>query len=271
MGEVPTIAIDLVFIETNSSPLHDEFIVHRLCLLPLLSENINDLKYSRDCECDNYCCMCSSVFELNVTSKSGIKYVFSTDLNQVGKDSFQYNQNNPIHASSLNKNFKNSKIVLAKLNTGQSLKLTCVAKKGIGKIHSKWCPVSLIKIKTEPSLKIDLQILNEIVNLDIKEKISRCFGDFFLFDKLTFKINYSDLYTSGKVFFMESTFTSLIEFFLKEKIDPLKIIIPNPNRETFMIYLESTGALTCKDILRNAIIITKQKLNFLGIYVEKIR
>ena len=70
IGEIPTISIDLVSVEINSSLICDEFLSHRLGLIPLKSGGARKMKLTRECECDDYCPNCSSLFTLNIKAKN---------------------------------------------------------------------------------------------------------------------------------------------------------------------------------------------------------
>ncbi|KAI4376827.1 hypothetical protein MLD38_014542 [Melastoma candidum] len=64
IAEVPTVAIDLVEIEVNSSVLNDESIAHHLGLILLSSDRAMSMCFSRDCDGDGQCEFCSVEFHL---------------------------------------------------------------------------------------------------------------------------------------------------------------------------------------------------------------
>jgi DNA-directed RNA polymerase II subunit RPB3 len=81
-AEVPTIAIDLVEINTNTSVLADEFIAHRLGMIPLNSKNVDELQSKMECEdCTQYCENCSVVLTLHARcTGDDIMKVYARDL-----------------------------------------------------------------------------------------------------------------------------------------------------------------------------------------------
>jgi DNA-directed RNA polymerase II subunit RPB3 len=141
LAEVPTIAIDLVEFESNTSVLIDEFLAHRLGLIPLLSARAKDLKYSRDCSCMQYCQNCSVELTLNVRCmEETTRDVTSRELLS------SHEAVRPVHDATAT----TPGILLVKLRKGQEVKLRCIAKKGVGKEHSKWSPVSTVAFEYDP-------------------------------------------------------------------------------------------------------------------------
>ncbi|KAF8420113.1 DNA-directed RNA polymerase [Tirmania nivea] len=147
IAEVPTVAIDLVEIETNSSVIPDEFLSHRLGLIPLDSSQVDDkLVYYRDCTCDAYCEQCSVTLTLyaKCTGDTNVT-IYARDLAVAeGAACGTPVINDPDGHGS----------IICKLRKGQELKLRCIAKKGIAKEHAKWSPVSAVAFEYDPHNKL---------------------------------------------------------------------------------------------------------------------
>ncbi|KAK6461849.1 45 kDa subunit of RNA polymerase II [Scheffersomyces coipomensis] len=147
MAEVPTLAIDLVEIDINTSVLADEFLSHRLGLIPLNSEGIDKLAYSRDCACDNYCANCSVKLELN--TKCDTDSTMSVYASDLAKFQNGLTLGNPVTRDAAKKG-----PLICKLRKHQEIKLTCIAKKGISKEHVKWSPCAAVGFEYDPYNKL---------------------------------------------------------------------------------------------------------------------
>ena len=53
-------------------------------------------------------------------------------------------------------------IVIAKLRKGQELKVTCTARKGIGKDHAKWSPVATAVFRYQPAITLNKEIIKRM-------------------------------------------------------------------------------------------------------------
>uniref|UniRef100_A0A1I7YTX2 DNA-directed RNA polymerase II subunit RPB3 n=1 Tax=Steinernema glaseri TaxID=37863 RepID=A0A1I7YTX2_9BILA len=154
LAETPTMAIDWVQIEVNTSVLHDEFLAHRMGLIPLTSNNIVDrMQYSRECSCAEFCDQCAVEFTLNVRcDDEATRAVLTKDMIS----------SNPMVVPACGEHFRalgsaidgdgmqNDDILIVKLRKGQEVKMKCFAKKGFGKEHAKWNPCSQVSFNYDP-------------------------------------------------------------------------------------------------------------------------
>jgi len=109
ISEVPTYAIEDVYIYENSSSMDDEILAHRLGLVPIKGKPLLE----------------NEVIKFTL-EKEGPCVVYSSDLKS---------DNGEVA-------FKNIPIV--KLGKGQKIQIECDAVPGIGKIHAKWQPCNAV-------------------------------------------------------------------------------------------------------------------------------
>lgn len=165
MAEVPTLAIDLVEFEDNTTVLQDEFLALRLGLIPLRSELPNGMKgwnYNHECDCDDHCEKCSVTFSLDCSYESLIDGLPSHQQGIAtaitSRNLLSMNDHvQPVHFGNEEEEQKSHDkgIVIVNVGPGQRLKLTAIAKKGIAKEHAKWSPVATVAMKYDPIVKLN--------------------------------------------------------------------------------------------------------------------
>lgn len=146
LAEVPTMCIDLVEIETNTSVVPDEMLAHRMGLIPLVSGTaIDEFRYNRECSCAQFCPQCSVELTLSVKCTTDqTRDIHDTDLIST------HDIVRPLSMPSPANPHPQPPILIAKLRRNQEIKIRCIAKKGIGKEHSKWSPASTVGFEYDP-------------------------------------------------------------------------------------------------------------------------
>ncbi|KAG9044970.1 45 kDa subunit of RNA polymerase II [Tulasnella sp. UAMH 9824] len=169
MADLPTVAIDLVEVESNTTALADEFIAHRLGLIPLISTKCDSLmNYAKDCTCVSHCHNCTVELSLRVTcTLEGETFSVTSRHLEVRKGPWAAEQSDmPPDTNLLDQRDENfghpaperytdaEPILIAKMRKGQELKLRCYAKKRIAKEHAKWSPCSAVGFEYDPHNKL---------------------------------------------------------------------------------------------------------------------
>ena len=130
IAEVPCMAIEEVGIVENSSVLNDEFLAHRIGLIPLkMDPRILEEEPDKVVR-----------LELVAEAKEETITVYSGDLKSDSPDVVPLYDNMPI----------------VKLAPGQRIHLIATARLGTGSQHARWQPVSVAAHKYVPIIRIDV-------------------------------------------------------------------------------------------------------------------
>ena len=132
ISEVPTLAIDLVDMMENTGVLHDEFMAHRVGLLPIDSNDLSEFKSVHECDSEYLCDDCSVYFVCNVTNNT---------THNITVTSADFVSQNPKYQLVFNMH-DGKELTVTKLAPTQTINFTGIATKDIGSEHIKWSPVT---------------------------------------------------------------------------------------------------------------------------------
>ncbi len=221
IDEVPTMAIEDVEFQKNNSILYDEFIAHRLGLMPLKTD-LKSYNLPEKCKCEGKGCnRCQLKMVLRATKSSGV--VYASEIKS--KD------------PAVKPVFPNMPIV--KLLKGQTLELEATAVLGKGKNHMKWSPCHAW-YKYKPIIEITGEVKNPeaIIEVDhnnifeIKDRKLAVNKDRVL--ECDLSLDFSEIDKNVKV---------------------------TASDTDFVFYVESFGQLSCKEIINKALDIFEEQLD----------
>ncbi|KAL4741121.1 DNA-directed RNA polymerase [Aspergillus similis] len=188
MAEVPTLAIEWVYVHNNTSVIQDEVLAQRLGLIPLQGsvEGLNWMQwYNKGSEDEpgsgsDLADYNTVVLRLDVEcTKNPNASRDETDPRKLYKNAHVYAKDIVFHPVGRQEEFftgegairaVNPDILVAKLRPGQKIELEMHCIKGIGADHAKFSPVATATYRLMPVI----QILRPIIGEDAK-KFAKCF------------------------------------------------------------------------------------------------
>ncbi|KAL3872987.1 hypothetical protein ACJMK2_036152 [Sinanodonta woodiana] len=179
LSEVPTMAIEKVFIYNNTSIIQDEVLAHRLGLIPIKADP-RMFEYRQEGEAGLEGRETDTLeFQLKVKCTRNANTKEATDPDELYRDHkvttkhlkwipignqsqiFKEGDIRPVHDD----------ILIAKLRPGQEIDIKIHCVKGIGKDHAKFSPVATASYRLLPEITLTRPIEGELA-----KKLQRCFS-----------------------------------------------------------------------------------------------
>jgi DNA-directed RNA polymerase I and III subunit RPAC1 len=246
IAEIPTMAIETVIINQNTSIIPDEVLAHRLGLIPILADandfiekmpeddfnDKNSMKFTLKVKCDK-----------DKSGKLINEDIYSKDLIFVPQGEQQkkyYNKKTETYSIGL----VHDDILINKLTSGMEIDLECYCVKGIGRTHAKWSPVCTAYYR----LINKINILEEIKGKDAEELKQLC-------PKGVFVVNNKGIAEVGNI----RECTSCRECIRQEKFK--NVIDLGKVADHYEFHIESVGMYKPESIFFRAIEVLKEKVN----------
>lgn len=249
IAEVPTIAIDLVEFENNTSVLNDEFLAHRLGLIPLTSQYAPMMGRPFEAVSEN----ADIEFTLHVKCTDG-RSLEVTDLDLIPVDPTLPVV--PVSQEMRKTSDSVKPVVIAKLGRNQEIRLRAIARKGIGKDHAKWIPVATAVFQYAADIQINHALMDELTEEQKQEFVlsnphtgSR---NAFSYDPATRMVSVVE----PEAYAFDEEVLKKAQEFGKPGLVEIKQL-----QDRFIFRVEGTGVLPVAEIIWQAVEILDEKLS----------
>lgn len=243
IAEVPTIAIDLVEMENNTTVLNDDFLAHRLGMIPLVSHGAYGLwKRPFEWTCDDD--LIETEFTLDVSC------TMDTVLDVTSNDLIPVDQSHGVVPVNYNHN-DDKPVVICKMRRGQALKFRARARKGIGKDHAKFIPVATAVYKFKPKITLNPSVMADLTDEQKQGFVNSDPSKTFRYNPITKMIEIED----EEAYMYDEECIN----FAKDELKKPDLVTIQQLQDHFVFRVEGTGVLPVETIVRQAIEILAKK------------